>query len=116
MYMVDEFNNIYLTRGDTFVQQVGITKDEEIYVPDSGDVIRFAVKSAKMNSNRSAFVDSSPVITKVIPNDTLILQLDSSDTNSLPFGEYKYDIQITMTDGTVDTFLKGKFTLGWETD
>lgn len=103
--------NIYLTRGDTFVQQIGIYDGSEPYELDSGDVVRFALKSAKMNSNRTEFLDSQPIINKVIPNDTLILRVESSETKSLPFGEYFYDIELTKTDGYTDTFINGKLYL-----
>ncbi len=44
-------------------------------------------------------------MTIIIPNDTLILRLESEDTAELPFGRYNYDIQLRMEDGTVDTFI-----------
>ena len=39
-------------------------------------------------------------------NQEMILQLDSEDTSSLIFDKYDYDIEITMADGRVDTFIK----------
>lgn len=89
---------IKLTRGDT--AQILITlKDSngDNYVPQNGDVIRFA---AKKN-----YTDETPVIEINVPVDTLSLVIHPEDTKSLPFGEYKYDIQITRADGVIDTFI-----------
>lgn len=35
----------------------------------------------------------------------MILELEPSDTKTFDFGTYVYDIQITFSDGTVDTFI-----------
>lgn len=90
--------SITLTRGDTLKIQIAIfTSDGEPYIPDPMDVIRFAMKKD--------YNDESPLILKVIPNDTLILTLDPSDTKPLDFGKYVYDIQLTNSAGEVDTFI-----------
>ena len=78
---------IELTRGDTFKAQVVMVKYGEEYTPQDGDTIR-------LYNNE-----------KVIPNDTLSLRLEPSDTKPLGFGEYVYDIEITFADGDVDTFI-----------
>ena len=91
-------NAIVLTRGDTFKGRVIIkNRDCTDYVPQEGDVIRFAMKQD--------YTDSEVLIQKTIPNDTLILTLEPSDTKSLDFGEYVYDIQLTKANGDVDTFI-----------
>lgn len=109
MYSIDG-QKIKLTRGDTLILNVKIyTKTEEgekqEYTPVEGDSVRFALKRNKMNSKRTEYADSEPLIKKDIPTDTMILRLDTEDTASLPFGDYVYDIQITFFDGTVDTFI-----------
>lgn len=90
---------ITMTRGDTLRLKIGITdKDGNEYIPVDGDKIRFALKRD--------YSDEKPLILKEIPNDTLILQLDPEDTKTLEQpSEYVYDIQITLNDGTVDTFI-----------
>lgn len=90
-------NEIKLIRGDTLRLKVDIKNDGEEYVPDNRDVIRFAMKRS--------IDDADPLILKTIPNDTLILALDPQDTKELSFGKYVYDVEITMADGTVDTFI-----------
>lgn len=100
-------NDIALTRGDTMRVQIGITKDGEAYTPSGGDVVRFALKKS--------VADQEALIEKVIPNDTMMLELQPIDTKELEFGTYYYDIEITFDDGTVDTFItKSAFTIGEE--
>lgn len=97
--------SITLTRGDTLRVKINITLDGEEYTPVNGDTIRFAVKHPVLNSKQTEYKDTTPLILKDIPYDTLILELEPSDTKSLGFGTYVYDIQITFADGSVDTFI-----------
>lgn len=97
--------SITLTRGDTLRVKINITLDGEEYIPTSGDSIRFAVKHPTMNAKQTAYKDIQPLLTKAIPYDTMILELQPADTKPLDFGTYVYDIQITFQDGTVDTFI-----------
>ena len=98
-------NTITLTRGDTLRVLIEIEVDGEVYTPQNGDSVRFALKHKTMNSDSSEFTDEEPLILKDIPIDTMILQLDPSDTKNLGFGKYVYDVQITFADGTVCTFI-----------
>lgn len=98
-------NSITMTRGDTLRLQVGINIDGEAYTPEANDTVRFAVKHQTMNAAKTEYTDNEPLISKVIPNDTLVLELEPSDTKSLGFGKYDYDVQITFADGVVDTFI-----------
>lgn len=102
---------IAMTRGDTVKLQLELIDSEgEVYTPQAGDVIRFAMKEN--------YDDAEPLIFKVIPNDTLILKLEPEDTKSLPQpSSYVYDIQITYANGDVDTFIdKAKLKLTEEVD
>ena len=97
---------ITLTRGDTFKATVKMLrkKTREEYRPEAEDVISFAM-------NRT-YGSGEPLIEKTIDNETLLLQLDPSDTSSLPIGDYVYDIEITFANGDVDTFIaNGKIRL-----
>lgn len=98
---------ITLTRGDSFNVKVTMRDGQtgEEYTPQEGDVVRFAVKSPKLNPCGTEYVESDPLINKTIPNDTQILSLAPADTKTLGFGMYEYDIEITFADGTVDTFI-----------
>ena len=99
----DKTKQITLIRGDTLKMQVSIFIDKQLYTPVAGDVIRFAMKQSMSSSK--------VLIHKIIPNDTLILHLQPSDTKRLAFGDYVYDIEITFANGDVDTFITGKLTL-----
>ena len=108
MFYVDG-NDIYLTRGDTMILNVTITKDGSSYTPASGDTIRFAMK------NRYEDSDADVLINKNIDMSTMQLTLLPSDTKNLKMGRsYVYDIEFVDASGNVDTFIKGNFYLGEE--
>lgn len=102
---------IKMTRGDTLRTQVTMydAQDQE-YVPQDGDVIRFVAKKT--------CADEEPLIEKLIPNDTLFLVLNPADTKELEApGTYVYDCEITFANGDVDTFInKAKLKLLEEVD
>ena len=98
MSFATDGNTIILTRGDTARMVVDIfDSNGDPYVPQEGDVIRFAVKKR--------YTDTSPIFRKVIPNDTLLLEIDPQDTAEMNFGDHVYDIEITYSNGAVDTFI-----------
>lgn len=96
---------ITLTRGDTFLAEVNILRDNKPYTPEAGDRVRFALKHSLLNPDGTDFRDPDPLILKDIPIDTMVLRLDPEDTKSLGFGRYAYDIEITFANGIVDTFI-----------
>ena len=96
---------IRLTRGDSLILQVVILRNNEIYTPQEGDKVRFALKRNMMNPEKTRYLDKNPLVVKDIPIKTLILRLDSEDTKFLEFGNYIYDIEITFANGLVDTFI-----------
>ena len=102
---------IIMTRGDTLKTTIIIYDSEgNIYTPVKEDKIRFALKRN--------YKEETPLIFKEIPYDTLELKLDPEETKSLKQpSSYVYDIQITMNDGTVDTFInKAELKLTEEVD
>lgn len=96
---------IQLTRGDSLKLVVTpINSDGSDYEPEQGDTIRFAMKKS--------YNDQEPLIEKDIPIDTFLLSLGPSDTKSLKFGEYVYDVQLTHANGDVDTYIsEGTFVI-----
>ena len=96
-------NTITLVRGDTVEIPVTIrTRDGEKYIPSEGDVVRFALKDG--------YGDNVPVlIHKVIPNDSLILRLESCETKEIMAKKkpYVYDVELTTANGYVDTVVRG---------
>lgn len=96
-------DEVRLVKGDSFIAQVEIYQDGEPYTPAPGDTIRFAMKKR--------YSDAVCVILKTIPNDTLLLRLEPEDTKDLAVMTYVYDIEITLENGFVDTFIRGEFKL-----
>ena len=96
-------NTITLVCGDTVEIPVTIRlRNGEEYIPSEGDVIRFALKDK--------YDDNTPVlIRKVLPNDTLILRLESCETKEIMARKkpYVYDVELTTANGYVDTVVRG---------
>ena len=108
MYKI-QGTTITLTRGDSFYCLLSLKRNGQAYTPDAGDIIRFAMKKN--------YFDAEPLIEQTIPNDTLVLCLLPSDTKTLAFGTYVYDIEITFENGDVDTFInEAKFVIAPEVE
>lgn len=106
-----EGNKIKMTRGDTLLAEIQCFRkegDELVpYTPENGDKVRFALKHATMNKNKTEFIEEEPLIRRDIPIDTMLLELYPEDTKELGFGRnYTYDIEITFADGRVSTFIE----------
>ncbi|MBQ3429206.1 MAG: hypothetical protein IJH28_05470 [Mogibacterium sp.] len=116
MLNIDGNQNITLTRGDTLTLTVSLLHEVdpippateptvEPYVPQEGDVIRFAVSKGYKGEPGYELKFS-----KVIPHDTLTFTASSTET-ALDYRDYNYDVEITFADGAVDTFISGKLTI-----
>lgn len=105
-------SRITLTRGDSALLAIDLYKDNMKYSLQEGDVVRFALKKN--------IDDNACLIRKELTTDAegnLILEILPSDTKELPLlTEYKYDIELTTTQGKVHTFLKGELYLDEEVD
>lgn len=89
-------NKIYITRGDSAVLSLDITDaDGNSYTPAGNDSLLFTVKVDTATS--------SHLIQKSITGGKVTL--DPVDTESLPYGDYVYDVQLRMADGYVDTII-----------
>lgn len=98
-----EGNDIFLTRGNTVDTTITIkTKSGDEYVPASGDVILFAVKSA--------YSDSRSIIKKEIDHNSMRLFISEAESKKLVARKmpYVYDIDLRTLSGVVDTFISGK--------
>lgn len=100
MLIIDAGNVIKVTRGDTLTLTVNITKDDEPYTPVEGEQIRFALSRGYVGQRGYQLI-----LTKNIPLDTLTFTIDAEETQALSETKYNYDIQITHTNGSVDTFI-----------
>lgn len=104
-------DQITLTRGDTLLVTLIITDGRNAYTPMPGDVIRFAM--SKKYKSKAGY---ELLLVRPIPTDTLVLELQPEDTATLNYGTYNYDIQITRSDGRVDTFISSTITLTEEVE
>lgn len=96
--------SITLTKGDSFYSVITLKRGDTTYTPQEGDIITFGLKKTEF--------DTTALITKVIPNDTLLLYLAPADTKQLQTGVYVYDLELKYANGDIDTFInKAKFTL-----
>lgn len=103
MISIDSKYNVTMTRGDTFARTLVLTKDGESYTPASDDVITFTMSNDyKGSKNYNVYIQ------KEIDHDGMIWEIEASETSSLPYGRYKYDLQITYADGSVETFANMK--------
>lgn len=121
MLIIDNNQNITITRGDTLTLTVSLLHEVdpvppatqptiEPYVPEEGDVIRFAV-----SKGYKAQPGYELKLSKDIPHDTLTFTCSSTET-SLDYRTYNYDVEITHPDGCVDTFISAKLTITGEVE
>lgn len=95
-------NVIFMTRGDTLRTKIQIfDSDGNEYIPSGTDKIRFALKRD--------YNDEEPLIYKDIDLDTMELHLEPQDTKEFEQpSDYVYDIQLTLSNGDIITFISSK--------
>lgn len=97
-------NNISLTRGDTAFLTVELqNQDGTPYSPQTGDILRFALKKT--------YNAADCIILKPISMETMTLELEPSDTKQQKFGSYVYDIEFTDAAGHVYTPIVATFNI-----
>ena len=87
-------NVITLTRGDTARIELGITKDGEDY-DYSDDAVVFSVKKS--------VYDSDFLLQKTVTDG--VIYVSPADTETMPYGTYYYDVQVTTQNGDVCTVI-----------
>lgn len=105
MITIDADYHITMTRGDTFVRELTLKKNNQTYTPQQSDVVRFAL--AKVYKGEPGY---EPLLIKTLTPDgnRLVWRIDPQDTADLDYGKYVYDLQITYADGSVETFCANK--------
>ena len=98
MFNVDKNNVIRLTRGDTAVINLSLKMNGEDYVLNECDACVLTVKKR--------VVDEEVLLQKQLINGQFIIE--PTDTSALPYGTYKYDVQLTTTEGVVNTVITPK--------
>lgn len=103
MFQIDG-TTIKLTRADYAEIAVTIYDGTQVYNPSGSDTVTFAMKHATMKAGGKQYADTTPIITKTIPIETMVLTMLPEDTAGLDFDTYKYDMEI-VKDGKPDTFI-----------
>ena len=102
---------ITLTKGDTFKRTLMLKEKAtgDPYIPIEGDSIRFAAKKRYQDEECLIYIE--------IPIDTMLFHIRPEMTKDLAVGNYVYDMQITFSNGDVDTFIdRAKLILTEEVD
>ena len=94
MVSIDK-THVKMTRGDTLILNLSMSKNGAVFTPADGDVITFTLKKTANDANA--------LLTKTA--DGTRIKIDPEDTKPLTFGSYVYDIAITYANGDVDTFI-----------
>jgi len=97
-------NHIELVKGKGASIPIILTyRDGSDYIQTPGTVLRFAVKRS--------YNHTSPVLVKIISDD-LKLDIRPEETAALSAGSYVYALQVTYSDGNIDTaIVDGVFTV-----
>lgn len=100
MLSVSKSGEIKLTRGDTARLTVSVAdSDGQPYTVANDDILTLTVKQN--------YDDEVPVIEKVVTGGTTF-HIEPKDTKGLAFGKYKYDVQVTTSDGENYTVIDDK--------
>lgn len=91
MFRVTESGRILLTRGDT--AYINVVTDD--YTPQDGDQIKLTVKRST--------ADKDTLIQKMVSDG--VVKIEPKDTETLDYGTYVYDCQLTTAAGDVYTFI-----------
>ena len=95
MFRVTESGRILLTRGDTAYINVVVADDAGDYTPQDGDQIKLTVKRST--------ADKDTLIQKTVSDG--VVKIEPKDTETLDYGTYVYDCQLTTAAGDVYTFI-----------
>ena len=111
MLKITRFGDIRIPRGDSGYFEVKRTKDGEILPFEEGDTLTFTVK--KDASEETVLIQKQ--VSTFDDDGVAMFRLDPSDTASLAFGVYRYDVQATYASGDIDTLVgPGNFYVGEE--
>lgn len=93
---------ITMIRGDTEELIFSLQDEEGNLVPlTPGYTVYFTVKK----STKMLPIVFQIIVTEFTDEGEAIIRIEHEDTKDLPEGEYVYDIQVTMNNGTVKTVI-----------
>lgn len=88
-------NTVTATRGDSVYLNIKLTKNGEDYEMAEGDTLTLTIK--KTTSSKKALISKT--------FEDLTVKIESGDTDSLEYGTYYYDVQLTSANGDIDTVI-----------
>lgn len=102
--------DIELVRGDSLILTLNMSRQDETYSPEQGDQMIFTLRK-----NYKGLTNDAILLQKTVDlYDSIILEIEPEDTESLEYGSYKYDMEFDSYDGKVDTVMQGTFKLAKE--
>jgi len=102
MLKINRDNSIELTRGDTARIELAINGDDGKPYDFSEDTVLFTIKDST--------VSVEPLLQKTVTDG--VIYLAPTDTELMQYGDYVYDVELTMQSGDVCTVITpARFTL-----
>lgn len=104
--------NFETIRGDSFTKSVEVTHQDQPAFDYTGTTILMQVKSDSEDS--TALLEATPTPTIPGPGEmAFTIEFTAAEIGGLPVtppqSEFVYDIEFTLPDSTVRTYLSGKF-------
>lgn len=95
-------NDIQLTRGDSadLLLTISNTITGDGYTPVSGDVVRLTIRRSTHSDD--AVIEMAQTLSE---GDEITFSFAPEDTQTLDYGTYVYDIELTTTNGSVYTII-----------
>lgn len=111
MLKVDN-NRITITKGDTLSLEIELTEaDGSAYQYVEGDMLRFAISEAyEGDINYHLIYEDS------FAADHMNFVMSANETENLRYKTYNYDIELTRSDGTVDTVISSQLVVTGEVE
>lgn len=102
MLKINRDNSIELTRGDTARISLAVTKDDGTSYDYSADTVLFTIKAST--------VSREVLLQKSVADG--VIYIAPADTETMKFGDYVYDVELTTQAGDVCTIITpSKFSL-----
>lgn len=101
--------NLEIEAGATFRRTITYTAANDEPVDLFGASIRMQIKDNHLSETAAVSLTISNGITITQPEDgEFVIELTPSQTESIPFRQGVYDIEIEYTEGTVERVLEGR--------
>jgi len=112
MIDVNTKQKITLTKGDTLVLTLDLKDaDGNPYFPEEGDSLRFAISKGYLGERYYELITSVPI---PLDGETLTFTVPSETTKQFKYEEYNYDVELTRSDGTVETVISSQIVIKGE--